>query len=119
MKVNLIKEAEYELNESKCSKMPFDVFCRMSGYAAAQRGETEGSLPSVRIFANIDEFRKSGDSGKYDSTKDVFVLSNGQFCIFLKGGEIKEDKPAKPKAGKQEAVQDEPTNTEEDKGQVP
>ncbi len=31
MKVNLIKESEYNLNEDKCSKIPFDTFVKMSG----------------------------------------------------------------------------------------
>ena len=28
MKVNLIKEAEYELNEEKSTKVPFGTFCK-------------------------------------------------------------------------------------------
>lgn len=82
MKVNLIKEAVYDLNEKKSSRVPFEAFVKMASVdAKLASGEM---LPKVRIFETIDEFKQSEDYNRYDETKDVFILKNGQFCVFLK-----------------------------------
>lgn len=87
MKVNLIKEANYDLNESKSSKIPFDTFIKMCGTTTDVIDGLEEKLPDVRIFASIDEFKALPKSvmGKFDTTKEVYVLSNGNFCVFMKG----------------------------------
>lgn len=82
MKVNLIKEAVYELNEEKSTKIPFDTFCKLS--AVDGRYKSGNTYPKVRIFSSIDEFRECGKLDNLDNTKDVYVLQNGQFCAFLK-----------------------------------
>lgn len=82
MKVNLIKEAVYDLNEKKSSQVPFDAFAKM---ACVDFTKTSGNaLPKVRIFETIDEFKQSENFEQYDTTKDVHILKNGQFCVFLK-----------------------------------
>lgn len=87
MKVNLIKEAVYELNEEKSTKIPFDTFCKLS--AADSKNVSGNAYPKVRIFSSIDEFRECGKLDFLDENKDVYVLTNGQFCVFLKGEEAK------------------------------
>ena len=82
MKVILIKEAEYELNEEKSTKIPFGTFCKMS---AVDTGLGKGnSYPKVRIFSDINEFKNVENFTMYDSSKDVYILPSGQFCVFLK-----------------------------------
>ena len=82
MKVNLIKKAEFDLNESKCVKIPFDTFCKM---ASADLGAVhDNSYPTVRVFANIEEFKKSENFSDYDSTQDVLVHNNGQIFVTIK-----------------------------------
>ena len=82
MKVNLIKKAEFDLNESKCVKIPFDTFCKM---ASADLGAAHGNAyPTVRVFANIEEFKKSENFSDYDSTQDVLVHNNGQIFVTIK-----------------------------------
>lgn len=87
MKVNLIKEANYELNENKSSKIPFDTFIKMCGATTSDNSNITAELPDARIFASIEEFKAlpSNVVDKFDTTKDVYVLSNGNFCVFLKG----------------------------------
>lgn len=89
MKVNLIKEANYDLNESKSSKIPFDTFLKMC--CATMDGKQPISslteeLPNVRIFASIEEFKELPKTcmDKFDTNKNVYILSNGNFCVFLK-----------------------------------
>ena len=82
MKVNLIKKAEFDLNESKCVKIPFDTFCKM---ASVDLGAGhDNSYPTVRVFANIEEFKKSENFSDYDSTQDVLVHNNGQIFVTIK-----------------------------------
>ena len=82
MKVNLIKKAEFDLNESKCVKIPFDTFCKM---ASVDLGAGHNnSYPTVRVFANIEDFKKSENFSDYDSTRDVLVHNNGQIFVTIK-----------------------------------
>lgn len=106
MKVNLIKEAEYELNEEKCTKINFDTFSKMTNAKAFDQQST--TIPNVRIFSSVDEFRDC-NLEMFDTTKDVYVLSNGQFCVFLKG-KCEQSKKTNT---------DESTNTEESKRKEP
>ena len=82
MKVNLIKKAEFDLNESKCVKIPFDTFCKMA--SADLDAVHDNSYPTVRVFANIEEFKKSENFSDYDSTQDVLVHNNGQIFVTIK-----------------------------------
>ena len=89
MKVNLIKEAYYEINEQKSSNLPFMTFMKMCGTTLDGIEEKNANLvspPNVRIFAKIDDFRSLSKSelDKFDTTKDVIVLPTGDFCVFLK-----------------------------------
>ena len=82
MKVNLIKKAEFDLNESKCVKIPFDTFCKMA--SADLDTVHDNSYPTVRVFANIEEFKKAENFIDYDSTQDVLVHNNGQIFVTIK-----------------------------------
>ena len=89
MKVNLIKEAYYEINEKKSSNLPFMTFMKMCGITldgSEQKDINLVSPPNVRIFSKIDDFRSLSKSelDKFDTTKDVIVLPTGDFCVFLK-----------------------------------
>ena len=89
MKVNLIKEAYYEINEKKSSNLPFMTFMKMCGTTLDGSEEKDINLvspPNVRIFSKIDDFRSLSKSelDKFDTTKDVIVLPTGDFCVFLK-----------------------------------
>lgn len=89
MKVNLIKEAYYDINEKKSSKMPFMMFMKMCGTTLNGNSDSkkdEVLPPNVRLFSNIDDFRSLSkeEINKFDTTKDVIVLSTGDFCVFLK-----------------------------------
>lgn len=89
MKVNLIKEAYYDINEKKSSKMPFMMFMKMCGTTLNGNSDSkkdEALPPNVRLFSNIDDFRSLSkeEIDKFDTTKEVIVLSTGDFCVFLK-----------------------------------
>ena len=92
MKVKLIKEAYYDINEKKASNLPFMTFmkfmkmCWTTLEGSEQKDINLVSPPNVRIFSNIDEFRSLSKSelDKFDTTKNVIVLPTGDFCVFLK-----------------------------------
>lgn len=89
MKVNLIKEANYDLNESKSSKIPFDTFLKMCGTTMDGKQTIPSlteELSDVRIFSSIEEFKELPKicMDKFDTSKNVYILSNGNFCVFLK-----------------------------------
>ena len=92
MKVKLIKEAYYDINEKKSSNLPFMTFmkfmkmCGTTLEGSEQKDINLVSPPNVRIFSNIDEFRSLSKSelDKFDTTKNVIVLPTGDFCVFLK-----------------------------------
>lgn len=85
MKVNLYKidEAEFDIKESKSSRIPFDVFCKMGNIDLKKaNGNT---YPSARFFSNIDEFKVAAEKNhnQFDKTKDIYVMSNGKICVLL------------------------------------
>lgn len=85
MTINLINVASYDLNEEKVSTIPLAVFCKLTGY----KGDaTHEKHPTARLFKTQEDFIKlsSEELTEFDSTKDVHVLNNGQFLIFLKDG---------------------------------
>lgn len=104
MKVNLIKEAVYELNEKKNSQVPFDVFVKMASVDVAK--SSGNTFPKVRIFENIEEFKTFENFEDYDTTKDVHILKNGNICVFLK-----EDN-----GNLNQTIEDGTTHTEENTG---
>lgn len=83
MKVNLIKEANYELNDAKCSLVPFDVFLKMASVDENKTQEKE-NLKSVRLFTTIEDFREGYNKDTFDEGEKVRILPNGQFCLYLK-----------------------------------
>lgn len=105
MKVNLIKEASYELNGDKTTKINFDVFCKMTNVGKTQY-VSDGNTPNVRIFSSIEEFVNS-DLNLFDETKDIYILQNGNFCVFFKENFQTNT----------EKIINEPTDTKESKGE--
>ena len=85
MKVNLYKidEAEFDIKENKCSRIPFDVFCKMGNIDLKKA--SGNTYPSARFFNNIEEFKVVAEknNSQYDKTKDVYVMSNGKICVLL------------------------------------
>ena len=84
MKVNLIKEAIYELDDAKTSSIPLKTFLKLSSINEDEEQKPNEKLRNVRIFASIEEFRENYTPGVYDENEMVKILSNGQFCLFLK-----------------------------------
>lgn len=92
MKVKLIKEATYELNDNKCSSIPYDTFLKMASVDENQVLKFDG-LRSVRIFESIDEFRTQYSEGLFDSSENVRVLKDGRFCVFLNTKTVEVENP--------------------------
>lgn len=98
MKVILTNEALYEFNEGKNVKMSFSTFKNLSGYDE-NKTVLDSSLPKVRLFKTIGEFQKlpSSEIALLDASKDVYVLQNGQFMIFLKENNVTAANPEENK----------------------
>lgn len=115
MKVNLynIQEAEYEIKENKCSKIPFDVFCLMGNIDLKK--SSGNTYPSARFFNNIEDFKKVAEknNSQFDKTKDVYVMPNGKICVLLSEHV---DNSVVTLEEKKEGDTNGATNTEEDKG---
>lgn len=94
MKVKLINVAEYNIKEDKVNKIPFDTFVNLcKGFCGSVgTGKTE-ELPKVRLFKTIDEFinLSATEMEEIDQNESIRLLQNGQFLVFLKGWNKKED----------------------------
>ena len=89
MKVKLINVADYELNEEKASKIPFETFTKMcateSGTDKKLKESDIKALPNVRLFKTIDDFRdECRIVNDFDETHDILILSNGNILVTLK-----------------------------------
>lgn len=87
MNVKLIKSAVYDLKSENCANIPFNYFkslCRLN--TPLEFVSEMDNLPNVEIFTSMAEFGIKDDSEleKYDTDKGVLVMSNGNFCVFLK-----------------------------------
>lgn len=104
MKVNLIKSAEYNFDESKYTRIPFESFVNLNHLPERDLNKTDGINlnPKVRIFESLDEFKNNYNwtTELYDEEKGVFLMPNGKFCLFLKEDNTHE--PANPKESKGE-----------------
>lgn len=84
MKVLLVNEAEYELNESKMTKMSFEMFNLMRDRRNITKSD---DLRRVRVFKTMEEFNSTvtdKDISTFDETNDVLVSKNGNIFLFLK-----------------------------------
>lgn len=82
MKVLLKQEAVFDLSIDKCTAVPFKTFLAMTGSKENDNDEVQ-DLPSVRLFKSIEEFREEyANHGANYADTDVYILSNGQFCVF-------------------------------------
>ena len=90
MKVKLINVAEYNIKEDKVSEVPFDTFVNLCGGAGT--GKTE-DLPKVRLFKTMGEFinLSTTEMEEIDQNESIRLLQNGQFLVFLKGWNKKEN----------------------------
>lgn len=107
MKVNLIREAEYEFNESKYTAIPAEVFTTLVGEGDITT-LSDPALPKVVMFENKTDYLKNVVKYKVDTNKSIYVSNKGQiFCFLDELGENVID----------EVKEDESTNTEESKGE--
>lgn len=81
MKVNLIKEAEYELDVDKCSKIPFEAFMKMTN---VKINCEPNPLPNVLIFNSVDDFKNYHNNDNFDTMENIYVANNGKIFVFLK-----------------------------------
>lgn len=90
MKVKLINVAEYNIKEDKVSEVPFETFVNLCGGVGT--GKTE-DLPKVRLFKTMGEFINlpTTEMEEIDQNESIRLLQNGQFLVFLKGWNKKED----------------------------
>lgn len=90
MKVKLINVAEYNIKEDKVSEVPFETFVNLCGGVGT--GKTE-DLPKVRLFKTMGDFINLSTTEKeeIDQNESIRLLQNGQFLVFLKGWNKKED----------------------------
>lgn len=90
MKVKLINVAEYNIKEDKVSEVPFDTFVNLCGGVGT--GKTE-DLPKVRLFKTMGEFinLSTTEMKEIDQNESIRLLQNGQFLVFLKGWNKKEN----------------------------
>ena len=108
MKVKLINVAEYDIKDGKSTPVPFDTFVNLCGGVGS--GDSE-NLPKVRLFKTMGEFitLSKDEMNEIDQNESIRVLNNGQFLVFLKGGN-KEENNTKSKGNAT-------TDTEENKGE--
>ena len=90
MKVKLINIAEYNIKEDKVSEVPFETFVNLCGGVGT--GKTE-DLPKVRLFKTMGELinLSTTEMEEIDQNESIRLLQNGQFLVFLKGWNKKED----------------------------
>ena len=90
MKVKLINVAEYNIKEDKVSEVPFETFVNLCGGVGT--GKTE-DLPKVRLFKTMGEFinLSTTEMEEIDQNESIRLLQNGQFLVFLKRWNKKED----------------------------
>ena len=90
MKVKLINVAEYNIKQDKVTEVPFETFVNLCGGVGT--GKTE-DLPKVRLFKTMGEFinLSTTEMEEIDQNESIRLLQNGQFLVFLKGWNKKED----------------------------
>jgi hypothetical protein len=90
MKVKLINVAEYEIKDGKTNDIPFNTFVNLCGGVGTGKTDT---LPKVRLFKTMDEFidLSTDEMEEIDQNLPIKILSNGQFLVFLKGMDKKEN----------------------------
>jgi hypothetical protein len=89
MKVKLVNVAEYNINEDKVSEVPFNTFVNLCGGVGTGKAE---DLPKVRLFKTMGEFisLSTNEMEEIDQNESIRLLQNGQFLVFLKGGNKEE-----------------------------
>ena len=90
MKVKLINVAEYNIKDDKVSEVPFETFVNLCGGVGIGKVD---DLPKVRLFKTMGEFinLSTTEMEEIDQNESIRLLQNGQFLVFLKGWNKKED----------------------------
>ena len=90
MKVKLINVAEYNIKDDKVSEVPFETFVNLCGGVGIGK---VADLPKVRLFKTMGEFinLSTTEMEEIDQNESIRLLQNGQFLVFLKGWNKKED----------------------------
>lgn len=92
MKVLLKQEAVFDLAVDKCTAIPFNTFLAMTG-SKENDNDIVNTLPEVRLFKSIDEFRDEyANHGSKYADADVYVMSDGRFCVFQRPFPAESDK---------------------------
>ena len=89
MKVRLLNVADYEIKEDKVTDVPFQTFVNLCGNVG-YNGETK---ETVRLFKSMEDFKNISyeEMEEINQEANVKILPNGQFLVFLKGWNKKED----------------------------
>lgn len=103
MKVILTKEVEFEFNEEKYSVLPYEIFSTLVGNNVCKDST---NLPKVIVFENKGDYLMNSDRYDIDTEKSIYLTKKGQIFCFLK-----------PEDKENSEDTDEPTNTEESKGE--
>lgn len=81
MEVLLIKEANYDFNESKFTAIPNEVFTTLVGDPIMALEDTK---PKVIMYESKDEYIKNAERHNIDESKSVYVNQKGQIFCYLK-----------------------------------
>ena len=81
MEVLLIREANYDFNESKYTAIPNEVFTTLVGDPIMTDGENK---PKIMMYESKDEYIRNADRHNIDKTKSVYVNQKGQIFCYLK-----------------------------------
>ena len=87
MKVRLVNVADYEIKEDKVTDVPFKTFVNLCGNVG-YNGETK---ETVRLFKSMEDFKNISyeEMEEINQEKNIKILPNGQFLVFLKSKSIK------------------------------
>ena len=85
MKVNLIKEAVYDLTaeEGKYTAIPSELFKNLIDYNSVMCENSE-KLPKVMMFNTKDDYKKYCGDAVFDDAKDILINAKGQVFVHLK-----------------------------------
>ena len=86
MKVQLINVAEYEIKDGKTNDIPFNTFVNLCGGVGTGKTDT---LPKVRLFKTMGEFISLSTDEMEEIDQNLPI--KGQFLVFLKGMDKKEN----------------------------
>ena len=91
MKVNLFRqeEAVFTLQEEKCDKINYDLFCHLTKYLPINELSEEEiknniNYPKVVVFKTTEDFHKDAWRYDIDKEKEILINKKGNIFCFLK-----------------------------------